>query len=145
VAVLEVLTEVICPEEFLGLVTLSELMNMVQMAGTSLPVWGVVWEFLPTVPAGIVGSRVGRRLMKRGLGPGQGGARPRVTTKVQGVLMPLRLILVLEAVRAVLTLVLLLRLMHPECWSALGKPVGLREGPKKLTEALLQSRTSLAS
>lgn len=51
--------------------------------------------------------------MEGGVDAGEGGAGPRVAAEVEGVLVPLGFVLVLEAVVAVLALVLLFLLVRP--------------------------------
>lgn len=66
VAVLEVLAKVIGPEELLGLVAFAELVNVVEVLDTRVPVWRV-GKVLSAVPAGVggCGRRVGWRVRRR--------------------------------------------------------------------------------
>lgn len=65
-AVFEVLSEMIRPEEFLALVALAELVYIDDMATAGCPVGrGIVGELLPTVTADIRGGRTCRRLRLR--------------------------------------------------------------------------------
>lgn len=118
--VLQMLTEVVCAEEFLVDVALSKFVHDVEMLNALVPIRWVV-ELAPTISASIGGSgwrilsvvcdrhhRGGRGWMERHIETGEGSTRPRMTAKVQGVLMALGLILILEAICAVYTLVLFL-------------------------------------
>ena len=104
--VFQVLPEMICTVEFFGLIALPELVDLAQMLGPGVPVCGV-GEFFTAVAADVRRGAMGGRRVESGLNASQGGARPRVSAKVQRVLVSLGLVLVLEAVRAVLALVLL--------------------------------------
>jgi len=110
--VFQVLPEVIGTVEFFGLIALAELVNLAQMLGPGVPVCGVD-EFLSTVAAHVGRCGMGCRSMEGGLNSGQGCARPRVPSEVQRVLVSLGLVLVLEAIRTVLALVLLFHRVDP--------------------------------
>lgn len=53
-AMLQVLSEMICAEEFLGLVAFTEFMGIVQVGNTVVPVrlW-LIRELFPAVPADV--------------------------------------------------------------------------------------------
>lgn len=106
-AVFQMLPEVVCTEEFLGLVTLSELMHMVQVFRARFPI-GRIGEFFSTVAAYVSCSWSSWGGMKGGRDTGQGSTRPRMSAEMQRVLMTFGLVLVLETVWTVLTDVLLL-------------------------------------
>ena len=119
-AVFEMLSEMIGSVEFFGLVALAKLVHVGEVVDASVPIrlWAVR-KFLSTEAAGVcqraVGSlrrRVGGRV-ECGFVTRNGGARPRVPSKMQRVLVSLGFILVFEAIVAVLTGVLLLHLMRP--------------------------------
>lgn len=126
---LEVLSEVIGTEELLALVALAELVHDGQVLTASNPVGGRIVGELETAIATDVVLGVGawltclrmvgvgmRRDSSAGMEDGfvgavQGGTRPRVEAQVEGVLMTFSFVLILEAVVAVLAVILLLGLM----------------------------------
>lgn len=109
-AVLQVLSEMVSPEELLRLVALAKFVHMVEMLGPQIPLWWV-GEFLATVSTHIM-SAASRRGVKGGLDTSKSSTRPTVTSQVQGVLMSLGFILVFEPVRTVSTCVLLFRFVQ---------------------------------
>jgi hypothetical protein len=111
VAVLQVLSEVVGAEELLRLVALAKLVHVSQMLKARLPV-GRRGKLLAAVAARVRGGRLVRRRVEGRLEVRQRRARPRVAAQVQAVLVPLRLVLVLEAIIAVCACVLLLRTMN---------------------------------
>jgi hypothetical protein len=114
VAVLQVLSEVVGAEELLRLVALAKLVHIGQVLKARLPV-GRRGKLLAAVAARVRGGRLVWRRVKGRLEVRQRRARPRVPAQVQAVLVPLRLVLVLEAVIAVRACVLLLRTMNSAC------------------------------
>lgn len=106
--VFQVLAEVICAVELFGLIALAEFVDLGQMLGPGFPVCGV-GEFLTTVAANVCrrGMPVGGVERCWDASDLEGRAGPRVSTEMQRVLVPLGLVLVLEAIRTVLALVLL--------------------------------------
>lgn len=84
------------------------------MLGPGVPVCGV-GEFFTAVAADVRRGAMGGRRVESGLNASQGGARPRVSAKVQRVLVSLGLVLVLESVRAVLALILLFHGVEAMC------------------------------
>lgn len=64
--VLQVLAEVVCTKELLRLVTLAELVHVVQMIGTHVPLWWI-GELLTAIPAR-VHCAIRHRRMERSLG-----------------------------------------------------------------------------
>lgn len=112
-AVLEVLAEVVGAKELLGQVALAELVGVVEVFGARVPVRPrLVAELLAAVAADVDGGDRGRAVEGRFRGE-QGGAGPRVAAQVEGVLVPLGFVLVLESVRAVEAAVLFLGFMSP--------------------------------
>ena len=59
VAVLEVLSKVIRPEELLGLVTLAEFVHVIEMVRPGFPVCWTIREFFAAVTTAVVGIWVG--------------------------------------------------------------------------------------
>lgn len=111
---LKVLSEVVCPEEFLVLVAFAELVHFAQMVVPRLPIRRVR-ELFAAVAANIyVVLFDGRRVESCFWSACDGRAAPRVFSKVERVLVAFGLVLVLEAVRAVLAAILLLHFMHLE-------------------------------
>jgi hypothetical protein len=134
-AMLQMLSEVICTEELLALIALSKFVYRCQVLATYDPVGSrVVWELLAAVAADVV---LGVRLARLGLlylsirsariwGDGGAGvkggvvvavecrARPRLASKVKRILVAFRLVLVLESIVTILTVVLFLGLMLPK-------------------------------
>ena len=56
-AMLQMLSEVVCAEEFLRIIALAEFMHGGQVLESSIPVWlRGIWEFLSAVAARVVGS-----------------------------------------------------------------------------------------
>ena len=104
---LQMLAKMIRPEEFLGLVTLSKFMHVIQVLGSDIPV-GRIWELLTAITAHIGCRRVVLRGVECRMYPRKRSARPRVTTEMKGILVSFGLIFILESVSAVLTSVLLL-------------------------------------
>jgi hypothetical protein len=96
-AVLQMLSEVVCAEEFLGLV---------QMLCSDVPV-GRVGELLATESADVGRGWTSRRRVKRSLYASERSTRPRVSPQVQRILVAFSLVLVLEPIRAILANVLL--------------------------------------
>jgi len=70
-AMLEVLTEVVCSEEFLRLVALAEFVDVVQMLRADVPLWWI-GELITAIATDI--GAIGTRLMESGFRPGQRGA-----------------------------------------------------------------------
>jgi len=98
--VLQVLTEMICSEKLLDLVTLAKFMLLAQMLCPDIPVrW--IRIFLAAVPANIEDGWVSVRLMKGGRNIPKRGTRPRMRSEMERILMSLHLVLVLESIRAV--------------------------------------------
>lgn len=125
VAVLQVLTEVVGAVELLVHIALAEFVDDVEVLDAFIPVRRIV-ELVSAIAAGVCGSwrwilPVGSDGHHGGrwggvedhVEAGQGSAGPRVSTKMQRVLMALHLVLVLETVRAVHALVLFLGFMRP--------------------------------
>ena len=128
-AVLEMLTEMVGTEEFLGLVALAEFVCAVQMASALLPVgrW-LIGELETAVAAGIVcrwhrlgltrevlrGWELGGREESGGVILSENCAGPGMSTEVEGVFMTLGFVLVLETIRAVCATMLLFRFMLSE-------------------------------
>ena len=102
-AVLQVLSKMICAEEFLGLVALAEFMHVIQVLGPNVPICGI-WKLLTAIPANVGCTR--RRGVEGGVRAREGSARPRMAPKMQRVLVSFGLILVFETVGAVLASVL---------------------------------------
>jgi hypothetical protein len=118
------LPEVVCAEELLGMVTFTKFVDVYQMLYPNIPVnfscdlaIDTIWsystpqELIATVTTGVCLSWASGRAVKCGITTRKCGARPRMATKMKRILMPLSLILVLEAVLAVLAFVLLFHLM----------------------------------
>jgi len=105
--VFQVLSEVVCTEKLLGLVTFSKLMHVVQMFRACFPVGGVA-EFFSTVAAYVSCSRLRWRRVESSVDPSKGSTRPRMSAEMQRILMTFGLVLVLKTVWTVLTNVLLL-------------------------------------
>lgn len=110
--VFQVLAEMICTVELFGLIALAELVDLGQMLGPGVPVCGV-GKFLTTVAANVrhrmPAGGVESCWHAAGL---EGRAGPRMSTEMQRVLVPLCLVLVLEAIGAVLALVLFFHRME---------------------------------
>lgn len=95
----------ICSEKFLGLIALAELVGVVEMLSTNVPLrW--VGEYFAAVPTDI-GTRIGRRGVECSLDASQRSTGPRMTAEMQGVLVTFRFVLVFEPVWTVCTSVLL--------------------------------------
>ena len=105
-AVLQMLPEVIGAEEFLRLVTLPELVYVVQVLGPNVPLWRV-GELLSAITAGIDVAFAGRCVIG-GLNTRQDGAGPGVFAEMKGILVAFCFVLVFEPVGAVGAGVLLL-------------------------------------
>jgi hypothetical protein len=105
-AVLQMLSEVVCAEEFLGLVALAKLVRMVQMLCSDVPV-GRVGELLATESADVGRGWTSRRRVKRSLYASERSTRPGVSPQVQRILVAFSLVLVLEPIWAILANVLL--------------------------------------
>lgn len=124
-AVLEVLPEVVRPEELLAAVALAELVRLLEVPDPLLPVRVryVPWPRAPGPVAAaskVLAAVAARIRLARPVRTGVEGpvehlkrrAAPAVPPDVQAVLVPLRLVLVLEPVAAVCALVLLLQLVR---------------------------------
>lgn len=109
-AVLQVLSEMVRPEKFLGLIAFSKLVHVIQMLGPGVPIRRQ-WEFFTAIPADVGHARMGRRWMKGGVDARERRTRPRMTSQVERVLVSLGLIFVLEAIATKLARVLLLELV----------------------------------
>lgn len=59
-AVLQVLSEMVCTEELLGLIAFAELVHVVQVLCSSLPIRRVR-EFFTAIPTDVCGSRASSR------------------------------------------------------------------------------------
>lgn len=105
-AVLQMLSEVICAEELLGLVALAELVRMVQMLCSGVPVGGVR-KLLATESAYVGGGWTSRGRVKCSLYASERSTRPGVSPQMQRILVAFSLVLVLEPIRAILANVLL--------------------------------------
>lgn len=105
-AVLEMLSEVICSVEPFALVALSKLVYMANVISSRRPI-SRVGEFVATEPANISAASVGSTRVKRAFDACQCGARPRVAPQMKRVLMPFSFVLVLEPIRTVRATVLL--------------------------------------
>ena len=129
VAVFQVLSEVVCTIEFFTLVAFAELVDLGEVLAAGHPVGlRVVGELFATVSTNIDGcistllrrwhvASVRMRWHRRAWIEGssetsfQSGTGPRVTAKMERILMSFGFVLVLESIVAVLAEVLLLRLM----------------------------------
>jgi hypothetical protein len=56
---LQVLSEVVCAEELLGLVAFTKFMHMIQMLGSGFPIWRV-GEFFTAISANVCHSWTSR-------------------------------------------------------------------------------------
>lgn len=110
-AVLQMLSKMVGAKEFFSLVTLSKLVHVVQVFSPSVPV-GRQWEFFAAVPANVGHARVRWGRMESGMDTSKRGARPRMTSQMQRVLVSFGLVFVFEAIWAELACVLLLQLVH---------------------------------
>lgn len=123
VAVLEMLSEVVCTEKLLRVVALAEFVQIDQMLDPGLPValrWhfallpiaknphSVPRELIATVAAGVGVFGRGWRDVKCIYVPRECGAGPGMAAQVERVLVPLCFVFVLEAVLAICAFVLLL-------------------------------------
>lgn len=97
-------------EEFLGLVALAELVHVIQMFGPSVPIRGK-WELLTAITADVGYARMGCGGVEGRVHARERSARPRVTPKMERILVPFGLVLVLEPVGAELASVLLFQLV----------------------------------
>lgn len=113
VAVLEVLSEMVCAEELLAGVALPELVNLLQVADTLLPILvrsmtgcrctrspAVTRELFPTVAASVGLARSVGTVVESTVVTVQSRATPAVSTYMETVLVTFRFILVLESVAA---------------------------------------------
>lgn len=78
---LQVLAEVVSTEEFLRLVAFAELMHVVQVICSHIPL-GWIGELFATVAAG-VHATAGRRRMEGSLGTGECCAGPRMPPQMK--------------------------------------------------------------
>jgi len=115
-AMLEVLAEVVCAEELLRFVTLSELVHMVKMFRAKLPARRVS-KLLATVATN-VSTVAGHGRVECCFWTGECCAGPRMTSQVKGVLVAFCFVLVFEAVGTISTTVLLFGLVQPGIWLA---------------------------
>lgn len=110
-AVLQVLSEVIGSEELFGLVALAKLVKEIQMLCANVPLRRIR-VFLTAVAASI--RAIGNiRAMERGLDACKRCTGPGVQSKMQRVLVSLRLVLVLKAIRTVGASILFFGLVLP--------------------------------
>lgn len=118
-AVLQMLPEMVRPVELLRRIALPELVDVLEMPDALIPILlrRVSWrpavlclpaahELLPAIPARIRLARPVGALVERAVVAGQGGTGPAVAADMEGVLVPLGLVLVLEAISAKATLIL---------------------------------------
>lgn len=77
-AVLQVLSEVICAEELLGLIAFAKLVRMVQMLCSDVPI-GRVRKFLATETADVGRGWTSGRSVKRSLYASERSTRPGVS------------------------------------------------------------------
>jgi hypothetical protein len=73
-AVFQVLTKMVGAEKLLGFVAFAKLVNMIEVVGSHVPLWGV-WEFVAAIPA-YISESAGERGMKGGLGARQCCTQP---------------------------------------------------------------------
>ena len=131
--VLQVLSEVIGSKELFRLIALAKFMYILKMLSAFIPIrsW-IVGKLLATIAASIKGCEriqgglsmgLARASICRWNGGGgvksgvvvalESGARPGMTTEVEGVLVTLSLVLILEAITTERTLVLFFRFVIP--------------------------------
>lgn len=105
VTMLQVLSKMVGSEEFLGQIAFAEFVLVIEVLRAHVP-FGWIRELFSTESADV--SRVLRRRgVKRGLNARKCRARPRMFSEMQRVLVPLRLILVLETIGTILARILL--------------------------------------
>jgi hypothetical protein len=100
------LSEVICTEKLLCLVTLAKFVRVVQMLCPGIPVRGIR-ELFATEATQIGCSWAGWIGVKCSVHSRQRRARPGMSSQMQRILVAFSLILVFEPIRAVLAYVLL--------------------------------------
>lgn len=130
-AMLQVLTEVVCAVKLLGRVALPKLVHLLEVTDALFPILvsgsflhgtpvaragrrAGAGEFVSTVAAGISLARAVGGLVEGTVVARQRRARPRMTSHMQRILVAFSLILILEAVAAKVALILLLSLMSCE-------------------------------
>lgn len=103
---LEMLAKVVGAEELLRLVALSKFVHLIKMLCSNIPLWWI-GKLFAAIAAEISATR---RLggMESGLSACKNSTAPAMAAKMEGVLVSLGFVFVLEAVRAVGTGVLLL-------------------------------------
>ena len=106
VTVLQMLSKMICTEKLLGLIAFAKFVRVVQMLCSSVPVRRIE-KLLATESAQVGCGWTGRIRVERSLNASERSTRPRMSPQMQRILMALRLIFVLEPIRAILANVLL--------------------------------------
>jgi hypothetical protein len=113
--VLQMLSEMICPEELLVLIALSIFVRNNQVLSSYMPIGlGHTRKLGSTIATYVGRTRRSERLMESISHFAQGRTRPRKLSNVERVLVTFCFVLILEPIWAVLALVQLLCLMVPK-------------------------------
>lgn len=107
VTVLQVLSEMVCTEEFLCLVAFTKFVHMVQMLRSCVPICGIR-KLFATVATNVCCRCTRRGWVKSSADASERRARPRMSPQMQRVLVALGFVFVFKSVRTILADILLL-------------------------------------